>query len=162
LNNGMSRAQTSRSNYRFDYRRNGTLTRAAFNQSSDRSSNPRATPTRKKERAAAGQLCHLFAAPSNLYLPHQRHYLGRRFIAGDAINSAVHFHTDGGDSRPPRVRLVGNPLPVQVYPAVHCERQASRAPADIYSPQSARCSCFNILSLLLTNAKGGAARPADG
>jgi len=52
----MSRVQTSRSNYRFDYRRNGTLTRAAFNQSGDRSSNPRAQRQRerRRERPLAG------------------------------------------------------------------------------------------------------------
>lgn len=36
---------------------------------------------------------------------------------------------------------------------VHCER--ARAPPDIYSLQSTRCSYFNILSLPLTNVKGG-------
>ncbi|KYM77291.1 hypothetical protein ALC53_12272 [Atta colombica] len=70
-----------------------------------------------------------------------------------AINSAVHFHTDSRDSRPPMSGSLGILLLAQVYPPVHCERQASRAPPDIYSLQSTRCSYFNILSLPLTNAK---------
>lgn len=40
----------------------------------------------EEEEGKRARLCHLFAAPSiterNLYLPHQRYYLGRRFVLG--------------------------------------------------------------------------------
>lgn len=112
------------------------LSRSVLDRSCDRSSsrdNAYPYPYRRREKGKerektivlARRLCHLYSRhrASNLYLPHQRYYLGRRFIwPACAINFAVHFHTDSGDSRPPvrvhvRVRLVGHPLPVQVYPA---------------------------------------------
>lgn len=115
----------------------------------------RATYARQREKGKRPRihLCHLFAAPGNLYLPHQRYYLGRRFAAPARNKLRGAFPYGRWRSPAAHVRLVGNPSPVQVYPPVHCECQAGKAPPDIYSLQSTRCSYFNILSLPLTNAK---------
>lgn len=112
---------------------------------------------KKRKTAAPPPLSLIRAAPSNLYLSHQRYYLHRRFIESvcNKLGDAFPYGQPEIPGRPYVRPLVGNPLAAHRLIRLFIVNvgRASRAPPDIYSLQSTRCFYFNILSLPLTYAK---------